>query len=116
MEQNNIKFQLVPTHIHIRKKGERAIQTFKSHLISGLCTVNPNFPLHIWEKLIPQLVITLNMIRRSRINPKLSVYQQLYGIYDYNATRIVPLGTKLIAYKAPKNGNHTIHTAQRDGT
>ena len=77
MAHNNIEYQLVPPHIHRRNKAERAIQTFKAHFIAGLCTVHPNPPLHLWDKLMPQAIITLNMLRSSRINPGLSAYQQL---------------------------------------
>ena len=53
MKQNNITFQLVPTYIHQHKRAETTIQTFKDHFIAGLCTFNPNFPLYLWDKLIP---------------------------------------------------------------
>ena len=101
MQQNGIKFQLVTPHIHRQNKEERAIQTFKSHLIAGLCSVNPNFLLHLWDKLIPQAVIMLNLLRQSRIDPKLSVCQQLYGNLDYNTTPMAPPVTKVIVHKTP---------------
>ena len=99
MEQNNMKFQLVPPHKHRQNKADRAIQNFKSHFIAGLFSVNPKLPQNLWDKLIPQAVITLNLLRRSIINPKLSAYQQLYGNFDYNATPMAPTGTKVIAYE-----------------
>ena len=36
---NNMKYQLVPPQNHCRNIAERAIQTFKVHLISTLCRV-----------------------------------------------------------------------------
>jgi hypothetical protein len=110
MAQNNIEYQPVPPHIHRRNKAERAIQTFKAHFIAGLCTVHPNSPLHLWDKLIPQAIITLNMLRCSRINPGLSAYQQLYGNFNYNATPLAPPGTKvLILEPAAKRGTYDPH-------
>ena len=69
-----IYLQLVPPHMHRRNLSEHAIQTFKAHFVSILSGTDPNFPLHLWCRLIPQTEITLNMLRTSRINDNLSVY------------------------------------------
>ena len=45
--------------------------------------------------------MTLNMLRSSRINPKLSAYALLFGELDYNKTPLVPPGTKVLAHKKP---------------
>ena len=74
-----IKHQLVPPHAHRTNLAERAIQTFKQHFKTGLALVDPDFPLSQWDRLLPQAVMTLNMLRASRINPKLSAYSYLFG-------------------------------------
>jgi hypothetical protein len=66
-------YQLAPPHVHRRKNVERAIQTFKKHFIAGLCSVDLKFPLKLWDKLLPQATITLNLLRKSRINPRMYV-------------------------------------------
>jgi hypothetical protein len=76
---SDIDFQLAPPHIHRRNTAERAIHTFKNHFIAGLCSTNPAFPLNLWDKLLPQCLVTLNLLRRSRINPQLSA-QAPHGI------------------------------------
>ena len=86
-------------HIHRRNAAERAIRTFKNHFISGLCSVDKNFPLHLWCRLLDQAELTLNMLRTSRINPNLSAHEQLHGIHDFNATPLAPPGTKCIAHE-----------------
>ena len=68
----DINFQLVPSHIHRTNKAERAIHTYKNHLKAGLASVNPNFPVKEWDILLEQTELTLNLLRKSRINPKLS--------------------------------------------
>ena len=73
IKSHNIKYQLTPAGSHSRNAAERAIQTFKHHFIAGLNSVHPSFPLRLWDKLIPQAVITLNLLRPSRLNPNLSV-------------------------------------------
>jgi hypothetical protein len=53
LTKQGINYQLAPPHIHLRNNAERAIQTFKNHFISGFCSVDPTFPLKLWEKLLP---------------------------------------------------------------
>ncbi|KAI2496142.1 hypothetical protein MHU86_18373 [Fragilaria crotonensis] len=76
----DIDYQLVPPGVHRRNAAERAIRTFKNHFIAGLCSVDKHFPLHLWDRLLPQAETTLNLLRGSRINPKLSAYAQLHGV------------------------------------
>ena len=96
IDKEQIKYQLTPPHIHRRNAAEQAIHTFKNHFISGLCSVDKNFPLHLWCRLLDQAEITLNMLRMSRINPNLSAHEKLHGIHDFNATPHAPPGTKSI--------------------
>jgi hypothetical protein len=51
---NNIAYQLVPPHCHQRNAAERAIRTFKEHFVAGLSSVDPSFPMHLWDRLLPQ--------------------------------------------------------------
>ena len=101
MTNTSIDFQLTPVGLHRRNKAERAIQTFKNHFMAGLCSVDPDFPLHLWDKLLPQAEITLNLLRPSCINPKLSAYHQIHGPFDYNRTPLAPPGIKIQAYVRP---------------
>ena len=94
-----MQYQLTPPHIHRRNMAERAIHTFKNHFISGLCSVDKTFPLHLWCHLLDQAELALNMLRMSRINPNLSAHEQLHGIHDFNATPLAPPGTKCIAHE-----------------
>ena len=72
LAQNHVKYKKVPPHSHRNNLAERAIQTYKSHFKSGLASCDPNFPLTQWDRLIEQCNITLNLLRSSRYNPKLS--------------------------------------------
>jgi hypothetical protein len=63
IDKNNMTYQLVPPHNHHRKLAEKSIQTFKAHFISILCGTNTNFPLHLWDQLLPQAEHTLNMLQ-----------------------------------------------------
>eukprot|EP00549_Striatella_unipunctata_P008957 CAMPEP_0118723640 /NCGR_PEP_ID=MMETSP0800-20121206/32114_1 /TAXON_ID=210618 ORGANISM="Striatella unipunctata, Strain CCMP2910" /NCGR_SAMPLE_ID=MMETSP0800 /ASSEMBLY_ACC=CAM_ASM_000638 /LENGTH=237 /DNA_ID=CAMNT_0006632085 /DNA_START=12 /DNA_END=721 /DNA_ORIENTATION=+ len=52
-----MEYELVPKGQHRRNIAERAIQTWKSHAIGALSGVSPNFPLGLWDELLPQLDI-----------------------------------------------------------
>jgi hypothetical protein len=86
LTKQGINYQLSPPYIHRRNNDERAIQTFKNHFIAGLCSVDPTFPLKLWDKVLPQATITLNLLQNSRINPRMSAYAQLNGHFDFNRT------------------------------
>jgi hypothetical protein len=66
---NAVEYQLAPPHCHRRNAAERAIQTFKEQFVAGISSVDPTFPLHLWDILLPQAEITLNLLRTSRLHP-----------------------------------------------
>ena len=66
-----------------------------------MCIEHKNFPLNKWDSLLPQTIITLNLLRTSRLNPKLSTHALLNGTYDFNATPMGPPGSKILVYKKP---------------
>jgi hypothetical protein len=96
LTKQGINYQLSPPHIHRRNNAEREIQTFKNHFIAGLCSVDPTFPLKLWDKLLPQATITLNLLRKYRINPSMLAYTQLNGHFDFNRTPLAPPGNRSI--------------------
>jgi hypothetical protein len=98
-----IDYQLVPPGVHRRNAAERAIRTFQNHFIAGLCSVDKDFPIHLWDHLVPQAELTLNLLRSSRINPKLSAHAQINGQFDYNRTPIGPPGCRVLAHVKPSD-------------
>jgi hypothetical protein len=112
MTEQGIDYQLVPPHVHRRNAAERAIRTFKNHFIAGLCSVDRDFPIHLWDRLLPQALLTLNLLRGSRINPKLSAYAQIHGTFDHNRTPLAPPGIRVMVHQKPSTrlswGTHAI--------
>jgi hypothetical protein len=96
---NDITYQLVPPHCHQHNAAERAIRTFKENFVAGLSSVDPSFPLHLWDRLLPQAEITLNLIRTSRLHPQLSAAADFHGLVDNNETAFTTLGCKIIAHE-----------------
>ena len=98
--QEQTQYQLTPPHIHRCNAAEQAI----------LCSVDKNFPLHLWCCLLDQAELTLNMLCMSRINPNLSAHEQLHGMHDFNATPLAPPGSKCIAHeKSSQRGTWAPH-------
>jgi hypothetical protein len=83
MKQNEVDSQLVPPHIHRRNSVERAISSWKNHFIAIISSNDKQFPMHLWCRLIPQCTLTLNLLRHSRINPRLSAQAQLNGAFSF---------------------------------
>jgi Reverse transcriptase (RNA-dependent DNA polymerase) len=101
LQSQQIDYQLAPPHVHRRNAAERAIRTFKNHFIAGLCSLDPRFPLHLWDRLLPQAVITLNLLRGSRVNPKQSAWAQYNGQFDFDRTPLGPPGCRVLAHEKP---------------
>jgi hypothetical protein len=82
LTEQQCKLQLVEPHNHRMNAAERAIQTFNDAFIAALATTNSKFPLQLLDKIMPQVQDTLNLMRASRINPAISAYEALNGLYD----------------------------------
>ncbi len=92
---------LVQPHNHQVNAAECAIQTFKDHFVSALATTDSEFPLQLWDHLMPQVETTLNLMHRSRIDPTKSAYEVLHGPYDWNHFPLAPPGCKAVIYESP---------------
>jgi hypothetical protein len=101
LHDQDINFQLVPPYFHQRNAAECAIRSFKDHLIVGLCSTEKAFPVHLWDRLLPQTILAINMIRISRINPKIFAATRLNGKYEYNRAPMAPPCTRIIAHETP---------------
>ena len=83
---------LVPSDNHRRNLAERAIQTFKNHFKSILAGVDNSFPMRLWDRLLPQMILTLNLLQQSNGVPAISVWQYVHGNFDYNQMPLAPMG------------------------
>jgi hypothetical protein len=84
IKDKGIGFQLASPNDHRLNPAEWAIQTFKNHLRAILHGCDRKFSAWLWYQIIPQLVMTLNMLRCSRINPRLSAHTHIFRVFDYN--------------------------------
>jgi hypothetical protein len=106
-----------PLGIHQHNTAECAIRTFKNHFISGLNGIDKNFPLYLWDHLVPQALLTLNLLRGScTINPKLSAWAQRNGQFGFNHTPIAPPGIRILVHEKPNNRTSWSPTPMTAGT
>jgi hypothetical protein len=105
-----MNYQLAPLHFHRTNAAERAIITFKEDFKSGLTTVDTDFPIHLWDRILPQAEITLNRLRASRLHPQLSAAAHYHGLIDYNKTAFGPRGCKISVHEKPsKRRTWSVH-------
>jgi hypothetical protein len=69
--------------------------------VAGLSSVDPSFPMHLWDRLLPQAEITLNLLRTSHLHPQLSAAAHYHGLVDYSKTAFASPGCKIIAHEKP---------------
>jgi len=97
--KHNIILELVPPGQHRRNRAERAIRTFKNHFISILAGVDPSFPANLWSDLLPQAELTINLLRESTCNPRMSAWEELNGAFDFNSTPLAPPGMRITVHE-----------------
>ena len=56
-----VDYQLVPPNLHRCNSTERAICTFKANCLSILAGIAEDFPKNLWDLLIPEMEMTLNI-------------------------------------------------------
>ena len=102
MTTMDINYQLVPLINHRAHNGERAIQTFKNNFIVGQCTIYKDLYFQLWDRLLQQETISLNLLSKSRIRPRLSAYTHIFGEFYYNRTTLCPPETRLVIHNRQK--------------
>ena len=103
--------ELVPPGCHHRDAAEVAIQNFKAHFLSVLAGVAEDFPSSLWDHLLPQTDITLNLLQQSNATPTVSAYTHLCGPFDYNKMPLAPMGCAVQVHeKTDKWGTWVYHS------
>ena len=88
---SRITYQLVPLDDHRKNRAEKAIQTWRDHLVVVLSGTATTFPLHLWCQIIPQSERQLLLLCQRKCNPKVNAYTHLYAQHDYNTQLFVPI-------------------------
>lgn len=104
LRNEKITLQFCPPGQHRSNRAERSIQTFKDHAIATFSTTAKDFPLTLWDKLLPQIELCINHLHPYKPNPAISAYAGLHGTsHDFRAHPIAPAGTKILIHEKPAN-------------
>ena len=60
--------------------------------------MDTNFPKYIWDNLLVQIELTINLLRQATLNPIMSAWEYYNGAFDYIATPLGPIGCKIIIH------------------
>ena len=102
--------ELAPPHNHGENVTERSNHRCKNNLIAGISGANPYFLMTLWDSLISQANIAINLIRNSRINPKLSACTQIVGQLDYDRKKLsLPCCKRIVHETTAKIKTWAVH-------
>jgi len=102
IEKHGMKAECTPKDAHHRNTAEKAIQIAKCHLKAILAGCVTSFLMHLWDRLLPQAEIQINLLRPANGNPNVPAHQYLHGTFDYNDTPLHPLGCAVQAFNSLK--------------
>ena len=113
IESRGLKYHIAPRGNHQTIAAERGIQTLKNHFISVLYGCAPTFLKNQWDRVLLVAVLTLSMLRPLRNIPVKSVYNKLWGNFDFNKTPLAPLGCLIVAHEgAQERGTWADHRVE----
>ena len=98
-DEYKIQIELVPPGTHRRNAAEVAIRNFKAYFLSFLAGTAQDFPPLLRDILLPQVEITINLLRHSNVNPNVSAYAHLSGPFDYKKIPLAPMGMSVQVHK-----------------
>ena len=109
-DEYKIQLNLVPPVTHRINTAEVEISFLKAHLLSVFEGTVQYFPPSLWDRLLPQAKITINLLHKCNAIPIVSAYAHLSGPFDYNKIPLVPMGISVKVHKkTDKRGTRVYH-------
>ena len=56
-------------------------------------------PPYLWDQLLPQAEVTVNLLQQSNATPNVSAYAYLSGTFNYNKMPLDPMGYEVQVHK-----------------
>ncbi len=103
IKENGMDYELNPPGQHRCNQAEQAIQTFKAHFISIPAGVDNKFPLLLWCYLLEPTELTLNLLRQSRVAPKILAFTHVHSTHNYMRKPFAPIGCAIQTHVKPNN-------------
>ena len=61
--------------------------------------------MYLWDLLLPQTELTLNLLRQATVEPTKSAWEYFNGPFNYDATPMGPLGFDVLIHQKAGVGN-----------
>ena len=98
-----IKYQLLTPSNHRENNAERDIKSLKNHFIVGLCRVDKDFRIQLWDSLLQKAKEGLNFLRQPIILPHISASTHIIEEFNYNCTPLEPPGKIMVIHNRKNN-------------
>ena len=99
--EQQAKVQYTPADIHRTNIDERCCHTWKKHLTAVRAGAPQSFCIENWCRTTEQYDITLKMMQPCTLNPCLSAFESMEGMFYFDATPMAPVGTETIIHLKP---------------
>ena len=76
---------------------------FQRKFLSVLAGVDHDFTKFMWDNLLVQTELTLNLLLQSTLNPRISAWGYFNVIFDYAANPLDTIGCKIIIHTTSNN-------------
>ena len=102
IEINHKMINLATPHNKRANRAERIMNIVKPVIIGAIAGTNRDFPIKLWDKLLPQCEIVMNLLRPSFKDANISCYGAFYGAYDFMKHPMAPPGVMVMYYHHAK--------------
>ncbi len=80
------------------EKQSQADTALQKPLPLNSCWGQCAFLLYLWDLLLPQAKLTVNLLHQATINPKISTWEYFNGLFDFNKTPLAPVGCRVLIH------------------
>jgi hypothetical protein len=101
-----LDMELVSQGCHSCNAAEVAISNFKAHFLSIFASVANNFPPNLWDWLLPQTKITINLIQQSNVTPIVLLYAHSADPLTATKCHLLQWDVKPRCMRKPTNAVH----------
>ena len=56
-----MQLKLVPPNLHQSNSAEQEVRKLNNHFIAAICTARHNFQLYLWDRILTQVTMAIEM-------------------------------------------------------
>ena len=84
MQEEGLSYELVPKGQHRGNIAENCIGSWTSTAVRVFSDMNSKCPIFLWDLMLLQIDIQVNLQQQSNTTPKVSTHARLYGAHHFN--------------------------------